>query len=242
VEAADGDHAPLGGAPVARTSAPLAARLSVSVHPHPSTTERSVIAALTTAKEDRPFLGLHVLYADDEAVNRRLMGNLLNKLGCTYELLDDGDMVAPALQRSGQLIPLPGPGTPHPLSPTVATHPAPLSADDPSSEAASTDAAIAARRVDVVLLDIVMARSDGADVCAALRAGGINVPMVAVTGNARDTTFLLDCGFNLVVPKPFTLPTIQSALQHSVLSMRAGRVRSPDARARVVIPAGTASE
>ena len=42
-------------------------------------------------------LGLRVLFADDEEVNRRLGARMLGRLGCDVALLDDGDGVAGAV-------------------------------------------------------------------------------------------------------------------------------------------------
>jgi CheY-like chemotaxis protein len=44
-----------------------------------------------------------VLYADDDSMNWRLMSSYLGKLGCTCEVVKDGDEVWPALCCSGQL-------------------------------------------------------------------------------------------------------------------------------------------
>ena len=38
---------------------------------------------------------MHVLLVDDEATNRRLGARLLARLGCTFELLEDGDEILP---------------------------------------------------------------------------------------------------------------------------------------------------
>ena len=48
-------------------------------------------------------LNLHVMVVDDEALNRRLAQRMLVRLGCTCELLEDGDEVLSALQRTGQV-------------------------------------------------------------------------------------------------------------------------------------------
>jgi hypothetical protein len=38
-------------------------------------------------------LGFHVLFVDDDPVNRRLGGRMLQRLGCTCHMLEDGDQV-----------------------------------------------------------------------------------------------------------------------------------------------------
>lgn len=61
------------------------------------------------------------------------------------------------------------------------------------------------RRVLAVLLDIMMVHSKGTDVCRALRRGGDDVPVAAMTGNVMesDVEEYQACGFNSVLGKPF---------------------------------------
>lgn len=55
-------------------------------------------AAASTAGANRwPPLGLRVLYADDEATNRRLFARMMGRLGCEAVTLEDGDQVIPTL-------------------------------------------------------------------------------------------------------------------------------------------------
>lgn len=116
---------------------------------------------------------MHVLLVDDEATNRRLGARLLARLGCTFELLEDGDEILPHLRAPGRSL-----------------------------------------AVDVILLDIIMERSDGVAVCRNLRAEGIDVPIIAVTGTAgaEDLPRFQAAGFDLVVSKPFNLQDIARAL------------------------------
>lgn len=44
--------------------------------------------------------GLHVLVVDDEAINRKIVGRMLDRLGCTHEECEDGDQVGGALLSS----------------------------------------------------------------------------------------------------------------------------------------------
>lgn len=68
-------------------------------------------------------------------------------------------------------------------------------------------AALQAARVgapDLVLMDVEMPQLDGLAAARALRAAGVAVPIVAMTGHARpqDRTACLDAGMNDVVTKP----------------------------------------
>lgn len=58
--------------------------------------------------------------------------------------------------------------------------------------------------VEIILMDIVMHRSDGRGVCRALRADGIDIPIVAVTANATPDMVAeyQRCGFNAMLAKP----------------------------------------
>jgi CheY-like chemotaxis protein len=111
-------------------------------------------------------LGKHILFVDDEQVNRRLGSRMMQRLGCTYKLLTDGDEVAGALE-----------------------------------------VAAAEKPFDMIIIDIVMQRTDGAVVCSQLRATGVNMPIIAMTGNtgARDVKRFLAAGFDMMLAKPFDI-------------------------------------
>jgi len=111
-------------------------------------------------------LGKHILFVDDEQVNRRLGSRMMQRLGCTYTLLTDGDEVAASLQ-----------------------------------------AAAAEKPYDMIIIDIVMQRTDGAVVCSQLRNAGVNMPIIAMTGNtgARDVKRFLAAGFDMMLAKPFDI-------------------------------------
>lgn len=49
-------------------------------------------------------LGLHVLYVDDEPMNRRIGQAMLHKLGCTCVVIDDGDQVMSSLPETFDVI------------------------------------------------------------------------------------------------------------------------------------------
>ena len=61
------------------------------------------------------------------------------------------------------------------------------------------------RPFHVVFLDILMQRTNGEDVCAALRAAGIQTPIVATTGNGvqDDLDRYSKVGLSRVMLKPF---------------------------------------
>jgi hypothetical protein len=94
--------------------------------------------------------GLHVLVVDDEKVNRKVASRMLDRLGCTWDAIDDGDLVGPAL-------------------------------------------AFSERAYDVILLDILMERSNGIEVCVCVR-------------------FSLGCVFTISAPRasPTRTPTRMS--------------------------------
>lgn len=65
--------------------------------------------------------------------------------------------------------------------------------------------------VKAILLDIVMKRSDGVQVCRSLRSGGCRVPIIAMTGNVSSGSIeqYKGSGFNGVLSKPFTVGDIR---------------------------------
>lgn len=73
-----------------------------------------------------------------------------------------------------------------------------------------------------VLMDIVMMRSDGADVCRQLRAAGIEVPIYAMTGNADDISAAKyrAWGFNGILAKPFDQDHVAVVLAHAYAGAR----------------------
>jgi CheY-like chemotaxis protein len=100
---------------------------------------------------------LHILAVDDDGVNRTLVARMLKRVGCTCDLLEDGDQVEERLVATGQLQPQPG-------SPPVA-------------------GSGGFMPYDAILMDIVMVRSDGAMVTHALKTRGLTVPVFAMTAN-----------------------------------------------------------
>ena len=121
--------------------------------------------------------GTHVLFVDDEKVNRRLGARMLNRLGCTYRLLEDGDEVWDALKSAET--------TEKPFS--------------------------------VIVIDIIMQRTDGAEVCRELRDKGVDIPIIAMTGNTavRDVQRFLQVGFDMMLAKPFNIMGLARALEEA---------------------------
>jgi CheY-like chemotaxis protein len=148
-------------------------------------------------------LGLNVLYADDEKPNRLLMSRYLTKLGCGCTVVSDGHDVYPALRASGQLADEPAASASGNSGTAVA--PAIARADSTTTGVATPSLPsypAAQRHYDVILMDIVMVRSDGAEVTSELvHKHKLRIPIVAVTGNARDRAYLLSCGFAAIIGK-----------------------------------------
>jgi CheY-like chemotaxis protein len=168
----------------------------------------------TAAAPPQRSLGLRVLHADDESVNRKLMGKMLARLGCEVTAVEDGDEVEPAL----------------------------AAVECGTDAGGGAGATMAGRPYDVVLLDIVMKRVSGDVVCRRLVHGGcggvcgdgasaassgsgrlllpLGVPVIAVTGNARDYDELRRAGFTDVIEKPFTAEKLQAVLGRHVPALR----------------------
>ncbi len=62
-----------------------------------------------------------------------------------------------------------------------------------------------AKKYDIILMDIVMPGKDGIEVARALRAKGIQTPIIAVTSNiwAEDKIKSINSGMNDFLAKPF---------------------------------------
>jgi len=117
-------------------------------------------------------LNLHVLLVDDAKVIRRQAKNFLQQLGCTFEILEDGDQVSGALSGSY-------------------------------------------RPFDAIVLDILMHRSNGADICRELRTKfQVKAPIIAMTSQTEpgDIKRYYEMGFDVVLPKPFTRSSLGKVL------------------------------
>lgn len=83
-----------------------------------------------------------------------------------------------------------------------------------------------AEEYDLVILDVMMPRMDGIEVCKKLRAEGIHIPILMLTAKdlERDVIKGLDCGADDYLTKPFSfdvlLARIRSLLRrpHNALS------------------------
>jgi two-component system response regulator MprA len=89
-------------------------------------------------------------------------------------------------------------------------------------------AAVAEQRPDALVLDVMMPRVDGLEVCRRLRAAGDDLPVLVLT--ARDTVSErvagLDAGADDYLPKPFALEELLARLR--ALLRRATPPDSPD--------------
>lgn len=65
---------------------------------------------------------------------------------------------------------------------------------------------------DAIILDIVMKRSSGDEICRQLRSRGCDSLIIAATGNSRDQEMLLSSGFDSVLIKPFSRDSLLGAL------------------------------
>ena len=89
-------------------------------------------------------------------------------------------------------------------------------------------AAVAAERPDALVLDVMMPRVDGLEVCRRLRGAGDDLPVLVLT--ARDTVSErvagLDAGADDYLPKPFALEELLARLR--ALLRRATPPDSPE--------------
>jgi DNA-binding response OmpR family regulator len=71
------------------------------------------------------------------------------------------------------------------------------------------------QRFDAILLDLGLPDMDGRDLCRALRRGGIQVPIIMLTGadSEADTVLGLDSGADDYVTKPFRLSVLLARLR-----------------------------
>jgi DNA-binding response OmpR family regulator len=70
-------------------------------------------------------------------------------------------------------------------------------------------------RYDALLLDVNLPDGDGRDYCKKLRARGIKVPIIMLTGSAEETDIVrgLDSGANDYIAKPFRLSELLARLR-----------------------------
>lgn len=152
---------------------------------------RKSAPALVGHPEWAGLRGRHVLLVDDVAMVRRAGSRMLESLGCTCELLEDGDEIAGALRNTR-------------------------------------------RQFDVILLDIVMTRSDGGTICTELREKHKFMrPIVAMTGHTAGTDVVryFGMGFDVVLGKPFSVELLANKLVEGIQRRgNAQRIRRVAAR------------
>jgi DNA-binding response OmpR family regulator len=72
--------------------------------------------------------------------------------------------------------------------------------------------------IDAVLLDLNLEKTSGIDVCRALRAEGITIPIVCVSADAftTDRSLLEAAGFDDVLTKPFAIDELRDCIERHV--------------------------
>src|SRR5437899_5264607 len=91
---------------------------------------------------------------------------------------------------------------------------------------------------DLILLDVMMPRMSGWEVCRALRAKGVDVPVIMLTarGEEVDRVRGLELGADDYVTKPFSLrellARIRAVLRRAAAGQRQSRVKEKRARYR----------
>ena len=68
---------------------------------------------------------------------------------------------------------------------------------------------------DLILLDVMLPKLDGFDVCAALRAAGVTTPIVMLTARSREAEkeLGLDTGADDYVTKPFSMRELRARIR-----------------------------
>ncbi len=84
--------------------------------------------------------------------------------------------------------------------------------------------AVTAQRPDAMVLDVMMPRLDGLEVCRRMRAGGDDLPILVLTARdaVSDRVSGLDAGADDYLPKPFALEELLARLRALL------RRRTPD--------------
>ena len=80
---------------------------------------------------------------------------------------------------------------------------------------------------DVILLDVMLPRRDGYDVCRDLRRAGVRTPIIILTAKSREAEKILglDLGADDYVTKPFSLRELRSRIR---AVLRRGREGAPE--------------
>ncbi|KAL1758241.1 histidine kinase [Schizophyllum commune] len=147
------------------------------------------ISASTSRLQSQRFDGTSVLVVDDDKTTRTLMKRMLERMGCTVAVAENG-AVALKLMGVGEVIASPASEL---SDPTAALNSANLP-PTPGEEV----------RFDVVFMDNQMPLVSGMGVARRLRAIGRDDFLVGVTGNAlqTDQREYLDAGVNRLLTKP----------------------------------------
>src|SRR3954465_2995165 len=93
-----------------------------------------------------------------------------------------------------------------------------------ATDGAAALEAIVAQRPDAMVLDVMMPRVDGLEVCRRLRSGGDDLPILVLTARdaVSDRVAGLDAGADDYLPKPFALEELLARLRALL------RRRTPD--------------
>jgi two-component system response regulator MprA len=93
-----------------------------------------------------------------------------------------------------------------------------------ASDGAAALDAVTAQRPDAMVLDVMMPRVDGLEVCRRLRGGGDDLPILVLTARdaVSDRVAGLDAGADDYLPKPFALEELLARLRALL------RRRTPD--------------
>jgi len=92
--------------------------------------------------------------------------------------------------------------------------------------------AIAKRRPDAVVLDVMMPRLDGLETCRRLRSAGEDLPVLLLTARdaVPDRVAGLDAGADDYLPKPFALEELLARLRALLRRTQGSLADSSDAR------------
>ena len=77
--------------------------------------------------------------------------------------------------------------------------------------------------IDVILMDINMVRLNGDAACAALRASGCSLPIIAVSANVDTSEYVRRFGFTAALGKPFSPEQLREALVTHATGARPGK-------------------
>ena len=92
--------------------------------------------------------------------------------------------------------------------------------------------AVLAQRPDAMVLDVMMPRLDGLEVCRRLRGGGDDLPILVLTARdaVSDRVAGLDAGADDYLPKPFALEELLARLRALLRRRTPEELASPRAR------------